>query len=1846
MLAGNAAAYGGGAAYGQLRQCTLVGNWATNEGGGTYRAEVVECLVASNAANSTGGGAQYGRLDRSQVVSNNAANGGGAANAEMFDCTVVSNTARTSGGGVYFGLVSDSRILGNLAFAGGGMYGGSLLRSLLSSNQASSGCGGAYGADLVACEVSANVGGGGGGVVSGSLRNCVVIGNQSRYYGGGLATATAVGCLLASNSAFIGGGAWLGTLSNCTLVGNTAVSGGGASTGTLYNCIIYYNHGTVDANASGCVLSYCCTTPLAAGSGNFTNEPGLVDIAHVGAGSPCLGAGQPANATGADIDGDPWRNPPAVGCDEVNPGATTGHLSVSIWATPTNAAVGFPVNFMAFMLGRVTGSAWDFGDGSAAVSNQAIVDHAFAAPGRYDVVLRGYNETWTDGVAATVNVQVVEVPVHYVTLDSTNPVPPYLSWATAATNIQDAIDAAHMPGALVLVTNGTYAVGGQAVYATTTNRVAITRPIVVRSVNGPAVTSIKGLGPLGDAAVRCCYVGPNAMLAGFTLSGGFTRSFGDSTRSLNGGGAWCDADGVLSNCVLVGNTAQSEGGGVYGGTCYDCLFTGNVAGATGGGAVCGTLIRCLLTSNTAQFGGGAAYSSLVGCRLTGNRGSMSGGGALHCKMSYCGLNGNVSAEGGGLYWGELSNGYVTDNRASVYGGGARHGLLNNCTVIGNQSPDGGGTYRGTQQNCIVYYNISMVASNHSGGVQRYCCTAPLPPGSGHITNEPGLLDATHLYAGSPCAGAGSAAFASGMDIDGEPWRDPPAIGCDEIGSGPVTGGLAVSFTAAPATAPVDYAFAFVAYVQGAVTRSTWNFGDGSPVVSNQALACHAFAAAGSYPVVLRGYNDDYPDGVAATTLVQVVEMPVHFVSLHSTNPVPPYASWATAATNIQAAIDAALMPGALVLVSNGVYAAGGRAMVGSMTNRVTIDKAVVVRSVNGPAVTVIQGGGPLGDTAVRGVYVGSNAVLAGFTVSNGYTRTSGDNVRERSGGGVWCELGALVSNCVLAGNAANIDGGGSYFAVLYDCVVTGNVAASGGGGCFYGQINRSLLVNNKASLGGGIAHALARDSRFVGNAATSSGGGAYNGTLLNCQLIGNLATNGGGANLGLLNNCLLFDNRAASVGGGCYRAALNNCTVVYNAAASAGGADGSTQNNCIVYYNVAPTNANYSFNIMQYCCTTSGKTGVGIITNEPGLASVSHLALDSPCRGAASAAWVAGVDLDGETWLNPPSIGCDEVVIGAHTGGLEVAISASATNVLVGLPVTFTASIDGRAFSSAWHFGDGSAAVSNRPCFAYTFTNAGLFPVELKAFNETNPQGVAATVLVQVVASSVHYVDAGCLTPVPPYLSWATAATSIQEAVDVAYAGSMVLVTDGVYAAGGRVVYGSMTNRVVIDRPLVVRSVNGPRVTAIAGEGSLTAGAVRCAYIGAEAWLAGFTLRNGFTRNSGDSTRERSGGGIWSAPGGVVSNCILFSNQASADGGGAYGGSLYDCVVTGNTANGYGGGACSGSVSRCLLAANIATRGGGAFGAVIQQSELRGNTAAGDGGGAYASYLSRCVVVSNYASSSGGGIYLGTAYNGLLASNLAAAAGGGAAYGGLYNCVLTRNFAPIGGGVYLGTQNNCIIQFNVAQVGSNYQGALMRYCCTSPHPGGSDDINRDPLFADPAVGDYHLLAASPCIDHGANAYAAGGLDLDGNLRLINWIVDMGAYEYQGVVNPDTDGDGIPNDWEGSRGLDAAVSNAPIADADADGSPDVEEYTADTRPTDPGSFFPELAVTDAPPILVLVIDPTSTARVYSVQAATDLLDWPLTWQPYGESRTGTGSRLLFTVSNDVPQRLFRTGVRLP
>ena len=850
VLSGNSAWNDGGGAYGgTLNNCTLSSNGASS-GGGAYGGTLNNCTLTGNSAGwyggGGGGGAGYSTLNNCTLSGNSAwGKGGGALDSTLNNCTLTGNSANGYyynlheyvggfGGGAFGCTLKNCTLTGNSADYGGGAADSTLNNSTLTNNSGGLG-GGAYSdssqpCTLNNCTLAGNSAqGNGGGAENCALNNCTLTGNSASD-GGGAADSTLNNCALTGNSATnSGGGAYSDSsqpcrLNNCTLTGNSAEEGGGASSCALNNCILYYNNSAgIDANYDDdSTLNYCCTTPLpGSGIGNLNADPQLASAWHLSAGSPCRGAGSTAYASGTDIDGEPWANPPSMGCDEFYAGAMNGQLSVAFLADYTNVVPGFAVSFTGQILGHPSASIWDFGDGTA-VSNRPYASHAWTATGDYLVILRAYNDTYPGGVAANLTVHVMAQPVHYVALSNTSPAVPYNSWATAATNIQDAVDATSVAGALVLVSNGVYQAG-----------VAVTKPVTLRSVNGPEVTVIDGLGAAG-----CLYLTNDAVLVGFTLTNGVAD---------NGGGVYCEsASVVLSNCVLKGNSAWNDGGGAYGGTLNNCTLTGNSAWS-GGGAADSTLNNCALTRNSAQGGGGGAFSdSWQPCRL------------------------------------------------------------NNCTLTGNSASDGGGgAYGSTLNNCIVYFNSAPNGGNYDpASTLNYCCTTPLPTnGVGNISADPQLASASHLSAESPCIGAGSATYASGTDIDGEAWANPPSIGCDEYHAGAVTGALTVSLTATLTNVAIGYPVGLTAFIEGRTDLSVWEFGDGLVEV-NEPYTSHTWTAPGDYLVALWAFNDSYPGGVSATVTVHVDEG-VHYVAATSGNPVAPYTSWATAATNIQDAVDVA-----------------------------------------------------------------------------------------------------------------------------------------------------------------------------------------------------------------------------------------------------------------------------------------------------------------------------------------------------------------------------------------------------------------------------------------------------------------------------------------------------------------------------------------------------------------------------------------------------------------------------------------------------------------------------------------------------------------------------------------------------------------------------------------------------------------------------------------------------------------------------------------------------------------------------------------------------------------------------
>jgi hypothetical protein len=326
--------------------------------------------------------------------------------------------------------------------------------------------------------------------------------------------------------------------------------------------------------------------------------------------------------------------------------------------------------------------------------------------------------------------------------------------------------------------------------------------------------------------------------------------------------------------------------------------------------------------------------------------------------------------------------------------------------------------------------------------------------------------------------------------------------------------------------------------------------------------------------------------------------------------------------------------------------------------------------------------------------------------------------------------------------------------------------------------------------------------------------------------------------------------------------------------------------------------------------------------------------------------------------------------------------------------------------------------------------------------------GLAAALLLASADSAlaeVHYVDVNSTNATPPNTSWFTAATNIQDAVDAAAAGDEIVVTNGIYY------------RVVVNKPLNVRSVNGSEATIIDGVGSGT-----CVSLTDGASLSGFTLIHG---------NFFLGGGAF---GGTLNNCTLTGNSAQSisDSDGAYGGgaaycTLNNCTLTGNTAQlphpqpglgrAYGGGAAYCTLNNCVLTGNGADFGGGAYRCQMFNCTLTGNSATLGGGGAYQCQLGICIVYFNSS-------------------------------------------------VFQGANSD-----------AGLGGSTLRYCCTTPLPTiGVGNSTNAPLFVDFLGGNLRLQSNSPCINVGLNVLAPAGPDLDGNPRIVGGTVDMGAYEYQSL----------------------------------------------------------------------------------------------------------------------------------
>jgi hypothetical protein len=639
---------------------------------------------------------------------------------------------------------------------------------------------------------------------------------------------------------------------------------------------------------------------------------------------------------------------------------------------------------------------------------------------------------------------------------------------------------------------------------------------------------------------------------------------------------------------------------------------------------------------------------------------------------------------------------------------------------------------------------------------------------------------------------------------------------------------------------------------------------------------------------------------------------------------------------------------------------------------------------------------------------------------------------------------------------------------------------------------------------------------------------------------------------------------------------------------------------------------------------------------------------------------------------------------------VQITAQPASQAILLGSNVTFTITASGAGpLHYKWYFNGepfsdgGRRSGSATP--ALTISNVQSSDAGGYAAVVTGPLNSATSLTASltpqaVLAPSTRYVALTSANPRPPYLDWSTAAANIQDAIDASVTGDSVVVSNGIYNTGGRVVYGSISNRVVVNKAVMVQSVNGPAATTVAGFLGSPLGTYhpgRCVYLTNGAMLSGFTFTNGGAANSGDLVREESGGAVWcETAGAIISNCVIVGSSVGPGyGGGVFGGTLINCELTNNSAFN-GGAAASNVLFECTLTHNRAdgnlNYGGGAYGCILSNCLLVGNQSiagSGFGGGAAYSTLTSCVVSNNIAGASGGGLYMGVASFSLISSNRAsngggvcsnvanncilqknfAIDGGGAYYSSLANCTIVSNTSfstgvvPKGGGVFGGSTFNSIIYDNTSAFGSNFyfpSNGVMNYCCTFPLPtNGVGNITNDPALVDLAGEDFHLQPDSPCINSGNNAYVTSATDFDGNPRIVGGTVDIGAYEYQTPTSV------ISYAWLQQYGL---PTDGSVDYADLDGTTFnvYQDWIAGLNPTNSASVLAmQIPAVNTNSAGLTVSWLSVSNRIYYLQRATNLAAQPAfsTIQSNIAGQVETTSFLDATATNGGPY-FYRVGVQ--
>ncbi|WP_295616942.1 hypothetical protein [uncultured Methanobrevibacter sp.] len=184
---------------------------------------------------------------------------------------------------------------------------------------------------------------------------------------------------------------------------------------------------------------------------------------------------------------------------------------------------------------------------------------------------------------------------------------------------------------------------------------------------------INGVGITIDGAnmARLFDIGPNACVKFLNLNFINGNASGKDTYG-HGGAIYAPYKGtcIMEKCTFTNNTAEFNGGAVFGGNAIGCTFTGNTAQVYGGAVLGGNADGCTFTGNSATFGGAMSDSDASNSIFNNNTAGTDGGALFKSDAEKCDFNFNSAGRDGGvMYYGTADKCNFNRNSAQRDAGG-------------------------------------------------------------------------------------------------------------------------------------------------------------------------------------------------------------------------------------------------------------------------------------------------------------------------------------------------------------------------------------------------------------------------------------------------------------------------------------------------------------------------------------------------------------------------------------------------------------------------------------------------------------------------------------------------------------------------------------------------------------------------------------------------------------------------------------------------------------------------------------------------------------------------------------------------------------------------------------------------------------------------------------------------------------------------------------------------------------------------------------------------------------------------------------------------------------------------